>query len=118
MLYGIFLGRKGEFGWLIQSRILEGKRLKTLKDTGFFQKKLDSKDERIPIEITKMYNHFENLNSTNVCSETCYLDLNVIDELNKAFTENEVTKCMKKIKNGRSAGLDNIYPEFIKYIPD
>ena len=88
------------------------------KSYWFFSKKLDSKDERMPIEITKMYNHFENLNSTNVCSETCYLDLNVIDELNKAFTENEVTKSMKKIKNGRSAGLDNIYPEFIKYIPD
>ena len=25
---------------------------------------------------------------------------------------------MKKIKNGKSAGLDGIYPEFIKYVPD
>ena len=65
-----------------------------------------------------MYNHFKSLNSTNVCSQICHLDNNVNDELNKAFTENEVIKCMKKMKNGKSAGLDNIYPEFIKYIPD
>ena len=25
---------------------------------------------------------------------------------------------MKKMNNGKSAGLDNIYPEFIKFIPD
>ena len=65
-----------------------------------------------------MYNHFKNLNSTNVCSQTWNLDINLNDKLNKALTENEVIKCMKKIKNGKSSGLDNIYPEFIKYLPD
>ena len=38
--------------------------------------------------------------------------------MNNAFTENEVNECMKKIKHGKSAGLNNIYPESIKYIPD
>ena len=80
---------------------------------GFF-KQLDSKDERIPIEKPKLYNHFKILNSTNVCSETCYLDINVNDELNNAFTESEVNECMKKIKHGKSAGLNDIYPESIK----
>ena len=34
------------------------------------------------------------------------------------ITESEVRSCTKKIKNGKSAGLDDIYPEFIKYVPD
>ena len=40
------------------------------------------------------------------------------DDLNVPITESEVRFCMKKIKNGKSAGLDDIYPEFIKYFPD
>ena len=38
--------------------------------------------------------------------------------MNNAFTENEVNECMKKNRHGKSAGLNNIYPESIKYIPD
>ena len=48
----------------------------------------------------------------------CYSDKNVNDELNKAFTENEVIKYLKKMKKGKSAVLDNVCQEFIKYIPD
>ena len=44
--------------------------------------------------------------------------MNVNDKLNNAFTENEVIKCMKKMKNDKSAGLDKIHPEFFDYIPD
>ena len=39
-------------------------------------------------------------------------------DLSKAFTENEVNKCLKKMNNGKSAGLDKIYPEFIESILD
>ena len=40
------------------------------------------------------------------------------DDLNVTITESEVRLCMKKIKNGKSAGIDEIYPEFVKYVPD
>ena len=40
------------------------------------------------------------------------------DDLNVPITESEVRLCMKKIKNGKSAGLNDIYSEFIKYVPD
>ena len=53
-----------------------------------------------------------------VWSQICFSDKNVNDELNKAFTENEVIKFMKKINNGKLAGLGNIYQEFIKNSPD
>ena len=116
--YKYFLRQKRR-NWIVDTNSnLRRKKSENPKSYWSFFKKLDSKDKRIPIELTKMYNHFKNLNSTNVCSQTFHSDINVNDELNKAFTENEVTKCIKKIKNGKSAGLDNIYPEFIKYIPD
>ena len=43
-----------------------------------------------------MYIHFKSLNTTNVCSQICYSDGNLNNnELNKAFTENEVIECIK-----------------------
>ena len=40
------------------------------------------------------------------------------DDLKLPIAESEVRSCMKKIKNGKLAGLDDIYPEFMKYVPD
>ena len=58
--------------WMVDTNSnLRRKKSENRKSYRGFSKKLDSKDERIPIEITKTYNHFEKLNSTNVCSETC-----------------------------------------------
>ena len=62
---------------------------------GFF-KKLDRIDEKISIKITKMYITFTNLNSTNVCSQSCHSEMNVNDKLNEAFREHEVKKRMKR----------------------
>ena len=116
--YKILLRQKKKI-WMTGTNLnLRRKRSENPKSYWAFFKKLDRKDERIPIEIMKMYNHFKSLNSTNVCSQIRHSDNYVNDELNKAFTENEVIKCMKKMKNGKSAGLDNVYPEFIKYISD
>ena len=35
----------------------------------------------------------------------------------KFFTELEVHKCLRKNKNGKSAGFHNVLPEFIEYVP-
>ena len=40
------------------------------------------------------------------------------DDLNGPITESEVSLCMKKIKNGKSTGLGDTYPEFAKYATD
>ena len=39
-------------------------------------------------------------------------------DLNVPITESEVRLCMEKIKNGKPAGLDDIYPELLKFFPD
>ena len=94
--YIFLLGQKRKI-WLAGTNLnLRRKKSENPKSYWAFFKKLDRKDERIPIEITKMYNHFKSLNSTNVCSQIRHLDNIVNDELNKAFTENEVIKCVKK----------------------
>ena len=40
------------------------------------------------------------------------------DDLNVIITKSEVCLCMKKVKNGKIAGLNDIYPDFIKYVAD
>ena len=111
----IFFDRK-KSGWLTLVRIRERNSLKILKVTGFF-KKLGRKDERIPIEMKKSIITLK-VSILRVWSQICFSDKNVNDELNKAFTENEVIKFMKKMNNGKLAGLGNIYQEFIKNSPD
>ena len=38
-------------------------------------------------------------------------------EMRECFTEIEVSKATKSLKNGKSAGIDNINAEYIKYAP-
>ena len=72
----------------------------------------------MPIEKSKLYDHFKYLNNALEAPQD-FVNINdVNDDLNVPITESEVRSCMKKIKNGKSAGLDGIYPEFIKYVPD
>ena len=40
------------------------------------------------------------------------------DDLNVPITESEIHTCVKKNKNGKSSGCDEIYPEIIKYAHD
>ena len=40
------------------------------------------------------------------------------EELNKEFTFGEIKKLIKKLKNGKSSGLDNVINEFLKNSPD
>ena len=47
--------------------------------------------------------------------ESTERDINV--ELNKNFSCEEVRESLQNLKCGKSAGQDNIYPEFLKYVP-
>ena len=68
------------------------------------------------------FEHFKKLNSRESTNET---DIGSQSEsttpnegLNEPFCFEEIKKCINKLKCGKSAGLDNIFPEFLKYAPD
>ena len=68
------------------------------------------------------FEHFKKLNSHESTNET---DIGSQSEsttpnegLNEPFCFEEIKKCINKLKCGKSAGLDNIFPEFLKYAPD
>ena len=73
------------------------------------------KQSKNPFEKSKLYDHFEHLNNI---SENQQNSLTTNDNLNVTTTEQEGPLCMKKNKNGKSAGLDDVYPEFIRFVPD
>ena len=37
--------------------------------------------------------------------------------MKKPFTEKEISMASKKLRNGKSPGIDNMYAEYIKYVP-
>ena len=37
--------------------------------------------------------------------------------MKKPFTEKEISMASKKLRNGKSPGIDNMYAEYIKYAP-
>ena len=63
------------------------------------------------------YDHFKYLNNALEAPQVSVNKNDDNDDLNVPITESEVRLCMKKIKNGKSAGLYKIYPEIIKYVP-
>ena len=74
--------------------------------------------EKIPIEKSELFEYFKNLNDASKCSNI-YVNINDNnEELNVPSTEDEIRLCINKIKCGKSAGLDDVYPEFIKCASD
>ena len=72
--------------------------------------------------VEAFFEHFKKLNSHESTNET---DIGSQSEsttpnegLNEPFCFEEIKKCINKLKCGKSAGLDNIFPEFLKYAPD
>ena len=73
------------------------------------------------IGIKPLYDHFKLLNDVTNQSNVSF-DINRIsiegdDALNKDFSYAEIDKLIKKLKNNKSCGIDNIVNEFIKYSP-
>ena len=74
----------------------------------------------IPIDKTTVFQHFKNLSSASNSNidESHYNVAEVNVTINKSFSVDEICCCLKKIKNGKSAGHDDIFPEFLKYAPE
>ena len=74
---------------------------------------------KIPIPKSDLFDHFKTLNSatsprhSNHEYPSCETIVN--PNINKNFSVEEVTACLKKMRNGKSAGHDNVFPEFLKY---
>ena len=120
--YSFFLKQK-RLNWeAAMNKYLKAK-LNDPKEYWSFFKNLVRSEDEIPIKKSVFFEHFKSLNSASNASQfnsATGADSNNEhnDDINKMFTELEVQNCLRKIKNGKSAGLDNVFPEFIKYIPD
>ena len=84
-------------------------------------KSFTKSDVNIPIDKTTVFQHFKNLSSTSNSNivESHYNDVAEVNvTINKSFSVDEICCCLKKkTKNGKSAGHDDIFPEFLKYAP-
>ena len=69
------------------------------------------------IGLCRTLEHFKNLNSVSTPSHNdCNIPYEVIDKsnLNKMISLDEVKCSSKKIRNGKSAGHEDVFPEFPK----
>jgi hypothetical protein len=69
--------------------------------------------------IQDFYNHFKDLSDQQIDNSVDNFDPvqnNIFDTdtLNVEFTEDEIRKCIQKLKNGKAAGVDKIINEYIK----
>ena len=84
-------------------------------------KSFTKSDVNIPIDKTTVFQHFKDLSSASNPNmpESHYFDaVEVNENINYSFSIDEIKRCLKKIKNGKSAGHDDIFPEFLKYAPE
>lgn len=72
-----------------------------------------------PPDLNDLYNYFKDLNTSDYNDED--IPPNVIFQnennqncLNAAFTEAEILRCIKNLKNNKSPGLDGVLNEYIK----
>ena len=86
------------------------------------------KENNIPLENFKQ--HFQTLNqvfreipvdfdpSVILEPDVGALETPDLEELNRQFTKSDIEKLIKKLKNGKSSGCDNILNEFLKNSPE
>ena len=91
-------------------------------------KNMESVEETLSIDLETLTQHFISLNQApdvNDCHNE-HVVVNNVDQmltddylciLNRPFDLKEVQCCVKKLKNGTSAGQDNLFPELFKYAP-
>ena len=63
-------------------------------------------------KIFKQLNHDNNKNPENL--NIIYNTEDINDFLDQSFTEVEIHRLIRKLKNGKSSGEDNILSEFLK----
>ena len=100
------------------NQLLRQKKVENPKEFWSFFRRLSRELNKIPIEKSKLYDHFKYLNNAFAAPHVFVNRIDDNDDLKVPILESEERFCMKKIENGKSAGLDDIYPEFIKYVPE
>ncbi|MEW8546030.1 MAG: reverse transcriptase family protein, partial [Candidatus Thiodiazotropha sp.] len=77
---------------------------------------LNVKSEKAHPPLNVFYEHFKNINQGDHPHENySYTDYMVDnDQLNNKITVQEISKCIKNLKNGKCSGEDRILNEFIK----
>ena len=97
----------------------ENGKLKDHKNYWNLLKSFNQEQGKIPIAKSVLFEHFKNVkratsphrkNHENFSCETTD-NLNLIEN----FSPEEVISCLRKIQNGKSAGDDDVFPEFRKY---
>ena len=84
-----------------------------------------SKDDSNNISLESLYNHFKELNTNVDRNDDIVIDIDFnnlspeMDELlNSSISADEIRGVVHKLKNGKSAGSDNVLNEYIKYTLD
>ena len=89
---------------------------------------MESVEETLSIDLETLTQHFISLNQAPdiIDCPNEHVVVNNVDQmltddysciLNSPFDLKEVQCCVKKLKNGTSAGQDNLFPELFKYAP-
>ena len=72
--------------------------------------------------VDSLYDYFKDLYSCNTATDIDHeiqFDFeNAEESLNRLFTSEEIQKCIGKLKNSKSPGVDNILNEHIKLTKD
>ena len=90
----------------------------------FLNKSARKTKNNCEIELETLREHFEKIsqkndqNDNNVEPDIPIFTGSDNDEINQSFTINEIKTLIRKLKNGKSCGLDRIRNEFLKNCPD
>ena len=116
--------KKLKYTEILNCRLLK---LKSTNPQDFWSilKRLSSTKPESSIDLYALFEHFQQLgrfseNQIVVDLDHIDMDANTDDtcELNRNFTNEEITNCVRKMKNGKSAGKNMIFAELIKSSPD
>ena len=98
---------------------LQTKKIKDPKEYWNLLESFDQYHVKIPIAKSVLFDHFKTLNGATSPHHNSHeypsCETIVNPNINENFSVDEVTTCLKKMRNGKSAGHDDVFPEFLKY---
>ena len=73
--------------------------------------------------MSTFFEHFKNLSYKNNQKDNfdprdAASEGTINEDLNSEFSYSDITACIKKLKNNKSSGIDNIINEYLKNCPD